>query len=385
MSDHHHHHRSSESNRRLRQPRRAAHDRDPSVALYLAVRPPRPQAAGARRHGAAAGRQARDHRGALHLQMGDRCARRPRQRAGRRLRMAGLGARRAGRHDDRLWRHAHPDGGAHATARRPVRQGGDARRAPARLPHLRAHARAVAALPSRAQDRRADPRARARPQRHRDHRAHGDPAALAHHHRAGADRRRADVAVRLALRAGDHDHRRRLHDLHLSRHRMAHRHPPPHERKRHRRQRQGDRLAAQLRDGEIFQRRAARGRALRQIDGALRGGQRQGLYLARRAQCRAGGDLHLRARRRHGDVRLRDPGRHQDGRRFRADQRHDDPALPAAEFHGHGLSRDQAGGDRHRAHVLDSGARAGNQGRARRAAAEGDQRHHPLRECALRL
>ena len=32
-------------------------------------------------------------------------------------------------------------------------------------------------------------------------------------------------------------------------------------------------LAAQLRDGEIFQRRAARGRALRQIDGALRGGE----------------------------------------------------------------------------------------------------------------
>ena len=51
---------------------------------------------------------------------------------------------------------------------------------------------------------------------------------------------------------------------------------------------------------------------------------------------------------RDGDVRLRHPGRHQDGRRFRPDQRHDDPALPAAEFHGHGLSRDQAGGDRHR-------------------------------------
>ena len=44
----------------------------------------------------------------------------------------------------------------------------------------------------------------------------------------------------------------------------------------------------------------------------------------------------------------RDPRRHQDGRRFRADQRDDDPALPAAEFHGHGLSRDQAGGHRHR-------------------------------------
>ncbi len=119
-------------------------------------------------------------------------------------RLAGVGAGRSRRHDDCLWRHAHPDGGAYATARRHLRQGGDARGAPARLPHLRAHARAVAALPSRAQDRRADPRARARPQRHRDHRADGDPATLAHHHRAGADRRRADVAIRLALRRGDH-------------------------------------------------------------------------------------------------------------------------------------------------------------------------------------
>ena len=145
------------------------------------------------------------------------------------------------RHDDCLWRHAHPDGGAHAIARRPVRQGRDARGAPARLPHLRAHARAVAALPSRAQDRRPHARARARPQRHRDHRAHGDPAAVADHHRAGADRRRADVAVRLALRRRDRRHRHGLYGLHLLRHRMAHRHPPQDERQRHRRQHQGDR------------------------------------------------------------------------------------------------------------------------------------------------
>ena len=61
----------------------------------------------------------------------------------------------------------------------------------------------------------------------------------------------------------------------------------------------------------------------------------------------------------------------QDGRRFRADQRHDDPALPAAEFHGHGLSRDQAGGDRHREYVRDPFAPARDQGRAGRAAARG--------------
>lgn len=37
----------------------------------------------------------------------------------------------------------------------------------------------------------------------------------------------------------------------------------------------------------------------------------------------------------HADVRDRRAQRHQHGRRFRAGQRHDDPALPAPEFHGH--------------------------------------------------
>ena len=36
-------------------------------------------------------------------------------------------------------------------------------------------------------------------------------------------------------------HRDLLHGVHLSRDRVAHRHPPPHERQRHRRQRQGGR------------------------------------------------------------------------------------------------------------------------------------------------
>ena len=85
-------------------------------------------------------------------------------------------------------------------------------------------------------------------------------------------------------------------------------------------------------------------------------GEREVLHLARRAQRRPGGDLHHRARRRHGDVRLRHHAGHQHGRRLRHDQRHDDPALPAAQFHGHGLSRDQAGGDRHRDHVRDPAA-----------------------------
>ena len=145
------------------------------------------------------------------------------------------------------------------------------------------------------------------------------PATRADHRRVRADRLACccgsstgamswSIAVTVALYIG----------YTYLRDRVAHRHPPQDERERHRRQHQGDRLAAQLRDGEIFLRRGARGRALRPLDGALRGGERQGLHLARRAQCRAGDDLHARARRGDGDVRLRHPRRHQDGRRFRA-------------------------------------------------------------------
>ena len=166
--------------------------------------PARPEAAGRDRDGAAAARQARHHRGAVHLQMGDRCAGRAGQCAGRVV-------------DWLVWvlaapilmtvaygGVAHPDGGAHPDARRRLRQGVDECGAPARLHGVRAHAPAVAALPSRAQDRRADARARTRPQRHRDHRAHGDHAGGADGHRARADRRRAALPVRLALRGGHH-------------------------------------------------------------------------------------------------------------------------------------------------------------------------------------
>ena len=224
--------------------------------------------------------------------MGDRCAGRPRHRAGGARQLARLGLRRAGRDDARLWRHAHRHGAAHPMARRHFRQGGDERGAAAGDAHLRAHASAVAALSSRAQDRRTDPRARARPQRHRDHRAHGAAATGADHRRAGADRRGAAVAFRLALRRRHRRHGRALYGVHLLRDRVAHQYPPQDERERHRRQRQGDRFAAQLRDGQIFLRRNARGQALRPLDGALRGRERQGLHVARRAQCRAGGHLH---------------------------------------------------------------------------------------------
>ena len=93
--------------------------------------------------------------------------------AGRAEQLARLGVRRPHRDDARLWRHAHRDGSADAMARRHFRQGGDERGAAAGDADLRARASALAALSSRAQDRRPDARLGARPQRHRDHRAHG--------------------------------------------------------------------------------------------------------------------------------------------------------------------------------------------------------------------
>ena len=270
-------------------------------------------------------------------------------------------------------------------ARRHFRQGGDERGAAAGDHVVQAHAFVVAAVPSGAQDRRAHPRARTRPQRHRDAGAHAAPAARADHRRSRDDRLGAAVSFRLALRGGDRAHGRALCRLHLLGHRVAHRHPPQDERERYRRQRQGDRFAAQLRDGQIFLRRRTRGQALRPLDGALRGRERAHLHLARGAQCRAGRRLHLRARRGDGARRLWRQERHQDGRRLRHDQRHDDSALSAAEFHGSGLSRDQTGADRHRDDVLDSGPRAGNRGPAGRAAAQGGRRLDPLRKCLVRL
>ena len=98
-------------------------------------------------------------------------------------------------------------------------------------------------------------------------------------------------------------HGDRLSRLHHHRHQLAHRHPPLDERERHRRQHQGDRQPAQLRDGQVFRRRGARGGALRPLDGALRAPQRQDLRLAGGAQRRPGDHLHHRHGRRAGDVR----------------------------------------------------------------------------------
>ena len=169
----------------------------------------------------------------------------------------------------RLWRHARGDGAAHPVARRDLRQGVDERGAPARHAHVRARALAVAALSSGAPDRRAHARPAARARCDRNHCAHAAAAARADHRRGGSGGLGAVVSFRLAIPRHHRGDGRALHRIHLLGDRVAHRHPPRHEFERQRRQRQGDRLAAQLRDRQIFLRRGTRGAALRPFGGAL--------------------------------------------------------------------------------------------------------------------
>ena len=145
---------------------------------------------------------------------------------------------------------------------------------------------------------------------------------------------------------------------------------------------------AQLRDGQVFRRRGARGRALRPRRWrATSGAAITDLDLARRAQHRPGGDLRHRHDRRDGagGAAASSPGAH-DGRRLRAGQRHADPALHPAELPGHGLPRDQAGADRHRRHVRTARAatrRSQDRPGAQPLAGRGGRR--ALRGRALRL
>ena len=248
-----------------------------------------------------------------------------------------------------------------------------------------AHASPVAALPSRAQDRRPDPRARARPQRHRGAVAALRAAAHPDGARVRAGDRHPDLAVRLALCRGRAGDGRDLSRLHLPGDRVAHRDPQAHERVGYRRQHQGGRLAPELRDREVFRRRGARDRALRPLDGALRARLDRDLHLACRAQRRPGGDLHGRHDDHHGACRRGHHGRAHDDRQLRPRQRHAGPALHPAELHGHALPRDQAGADRHRRHVLDHRAQPRDRGPAGREAARRHGGPRALRGRALRL
>ena len=137
--------------------------------------------------------------------------------------------------------------------------------------------------------------------RHREHHAHDADDVRADHRRVRAGAGGADVRVRLALRPHRGGDDLALPVVHGAGDRLAHQDPPHHERERHGGQHQGHRQPAELRDGEVLRRRGARGQALRQVDGHLRGGQRQELHLAGRAQRRPGRRLHHGAHGLHGD------------------------------------------------------------------------------------
>ena len=203
---------------------------------------------------------------------------------------------------DRQRRRPHPDERVQQPARRALRQGRPARRAQSRLQHLRPHARAVAALSPAAADRRPVAHHRARRQRHRDDRP-------LHHPQHAAD------VSRVRLRRGGHrlpvrlevPRRRRvtvvaLRLVHGEGLRLAHQDPPDDERIRPGRPLQGDRLAAQLRDGQIFRQREDGGDALRPRHGAIRGSRGPDLDVARLAEHRPDRHLHRRHDGLHGDV-----------------------------------------------------------------------------------
>ncbi len=86
-----------------------------------------------------------------------------------------------------------------------------------------------------------------------------------------------------------------------------------------------------------------------------------------------------------GDVRRRSQKRNQDCRRLCALEPDHAATLPAAQFHGDGLSRNQTGDHRRRGDVRHPDAESRDRGPSRRAAAEGERRRGPVRECRVRL
>ena len=171
-------------------------------------------------------------------------------------------ARRRGGLYDSLWRAAHRAGVAHAGARRLVRGRRHACGETPRQRRLRAYARTVDAFSHQPQDRRIDARAGAWTRRDRDAVASGDVVGSADDRRIRAGAGGVSLAVQLDLRIRHGDHDFSLPRLHRARHQLAHQHPPRDERERYRRQCEGHRQPAQLRNGQIFSRRGTRGRTL---------------------------------------------------------------------------------------------------------------------------
>jgi len=224
-------------------------NRPPAMALPLAYRSQRSQAAGSVRGRADDRRQAGNGGDAVHVQMGDGCAGRGQGRA--EYSPASHSERRR-RVDDDLRPHAHLDGAFDSRSRRVVRISGDERGASSGDRSIRSPASAVTAFSPRAQNRRPDANSRARPQRHRDDHSHLDACRGPHNRRIRADSGGVPHYFRLALCRGDHCNDSGLSHLYDDRDQLAHRHSPLDERERHRCEYEGDRQPAQFRNRQIF-------------------------------------------------------------------------------------------------------------------------------------
>ena len=156
--------------------------------------------------------------------------------------------------------HAARERRLHPAPRRRLRAGGAGRPSQARPRELPARPCPQPALPHRAQDRRPQPHHRARGEGRRL------PAALpallhrAARARAGAGGRHPLLRLRRLVPRRGGGHHLALRLVHDPRHRVAARHPRADERARYRRQPEGRRQPAELRDREVLQRRGARGR-----------------------------------------------------------------------------------------------------------------------------
>ena len=134
----------------------------------------------------------------------------------------GAGGRARDRAGRRLCRRPLRRRAVRQSAQRHLRAGRPGCRAPARRDRVPPHPRSVAALPSRAADRRAHQDRRARHQEHRH-----DALFPAVQHRPDPDRADRDLhhlrgQVRPRPGRRDAGHGRRLYRLHPHRHRMAH-------------------------------------------------------------------------------------------------------------------------------------------------------------------
>ena len=168
-------------------------------------------------------------------------------------------------------------------------------------------------------------------------------------------------------------------------HRMAAEVSPAHEREGQRGQHQGHRQPAQLRDGEVFRQRGARGAALRCLAPALRagGGAEQDQPLA--AEHRPGNHRRHRAHRHHHHGRQRGRRRHHDHRRLRTGQHVSSATVHPAQLPRLRLPRDQAVAHRHGGDVRHPLGQPRGRGRSRRRALERDRRRHRVRRRALSL